>query len=181
MPKFLLSLCAFFSLAVALEAEIAEPEDYHGEPYRGEVPATLAGAEVVTSEEAFALWEEGAKFVDVLPYTYKPEKLPEGTVWHDRPHHSIEGAIWLPNVGYQELPESDAEYFTLGLEFVTEADKAAPLVLFCQEECWMSWNAAKRALEMGYENVSWYPDGVDGWAFEDYPLVEIKPWEAPKP
>jgi rhodanese-related sulfurtransferase len=39
----------------------------------------------------------------------------------------------------------------------------------------MSWNAAKRALEMGYSNVAWYPDGIDGWAFADLPLQESTP------
>ncbi len=40
----------------------------------------------------------------------------------------------------------------------------------------MSWNAAKRAISWGYANVIWFPDGTEGWAEADLPLVEGKPW-----
>ena len=36
-------------------------------------------------------------------------------------------------------------------------------MIYCQADCWMSWNAAKRALSYGYTNVAWYPDGTEGW------------------
>jgi rhodanese-related sulfurtransferase len=39
----------------------------------------------------------------------------------------------------------------------------------------MSWNAAKRALALGYKNVAWYPDGTDGWEAAGLPLQEAKP------
>ena len=39
----------------------------------------------------------------------------------------------------------------------------------------MSWNAAKRALALGYKNVAWYPDGTDGWEAAGLPLHEAKP------
>jgi rhodanese-related sulfurtransferase len=37
----------------------------------------------------------------------------------------------------------------------------------------MSWNAAKRALEIGYRNVLWFRDGTDAWQELGYPLVEV--------
>ena len=39
----------------------------------------------------------------------------------------------------------------------------------------MSWNAAKRALEYGYSDVTWFPDGTDGWALQDYPTETVLP------
>jgi rhodanese-related sulfurtransferase len=39
----------------------------------------------------------------------------------------------------------------------------------------MSWNAAKRALQTGYTNVIWYPEGTEGWSEENYPLEERRP------
>ena len=39
----------------------------------------------------------------------------------------------------------------------------------------MSWNAAKRALTYGYTNVSWFPDGTDGWQEIGLPVVDVKP------
>jgi PQQ-dependent catabolism-associated CXXCW motif protein len=35
--------------------------------------------------------------------------------------------------------------------------------VYCHERCWLSWNAAKRAIRYGYRNVYWFPDGIEGW------------------
>ena len=35
--------------------------------------------------------------------------------------------------------------------------------------------AAKRALEYGYTHVFWYPEGTDGWLFQDYPSERLEP------
>ena len=39
----------------------------------------------------------------------------------------------------------------------------------------MSWNAAKRAIAMGYVNVVWFPDGIDGWQEAGLPQEEARP------
>jgi PQQ-dependent catabolism-associated CXXCW motif protein len=52
-------------------------------------------------------------------------------------------------------------------------------VIYCLRDCWMSWNAAKRALAMGYSNVVWYPEGTDGWEEWGLPLQEIQPEPRP--
>ena len=39
----------------------------------------------------------------------------------------------------------------------------------------MSWNAAKRALAMGYANIAWYPAGTDGWSAAGLPLQKAAP------
>ncbi len=154
----------------------AEPEGYRLEAYRAPVPATLSGARVLDSAAAAELWRKGGvAFVDVLPRPPKPAGLPAGTVWRDQPHSSIPGAVWLPNVGFGALnPETDG-YFRAGLSAVTRGDVNAPLVIFCQRDCWMSWNAAKRALAYGYTNVSWFPTGVDGWGEAGLPLEAVEP------
>ncbi|WP_299402341.1 PQQ-dependent catabolism-associated CXXCW motif protein [uncultured Roseobacter sp.] len=155
---------------------VPEPADYRMDHYRNPVPATLAGATVVGPEGAHALWQEGkAGFIDVLPQPPKPANLPKGTIWRDKPRSSIPGAIWLPNVGYGAIADVTAEYFRAGLEKVTRGDASHPIVIFCLEDCWMSWNAAKRALEWGYTNVYWLPEGTDGWQLWDYPLERVTP------
>jgi PQQ-dependent catabolism-associated CXXCW motif protein len=55
----------------------------------------------------------------------------------------------------------------------TKGNTAHPIVLFCLRDCWMSWNAAKRALSYGYTAVSWFPDGSDGWTDLGRPLVRV--------
>ncbi|TNC46945.1 PQQ-dependent catabolism-associated CXXCW motif protein [Rubellimicrobium rubrum] len=153
-----------------------EPEGYRDAPYKGEVPAGLTGATTVDTDEAHRLWEEGQViFIDAMPRDVRPPDLPEGTIWRDRPRDSIPGAVWLPNVGYSKLPPEDEAYFRAGLATVTESDPSRPILFFCMEDCWMSWNAAKRATEMGYRSVYWYPGGTDGWAGAGHATEPVEP------
>ena len=143
--------------------------------FRSPVPATLRGAKVLTADQAADLWNSkaGAIFIDVYPQAPKPANLPPGTFWRDPAHRSIEGAHWLPNVGYGALSPAIDDYFRTRLESLTAGKKDAPLVFFCLRNCWMSWNAAKRALEAHYTDVIWFRDGTDGWQELGYPLVDV--------
>ncbi|MAU47974.1 MAG: rhodanese [Yangia sp.] len=161
---------------LAAMAQTPEPDSYRMEEYRAPVPATLAGATVVGPEEAHALWQAGeTAFIDVLPQAPRPPNLPEGTIWRDKPRESIPGATWLPNVGYGAIAEVTETYFRDGLAAATDGDLAHPVLFFCLEDCWMSWNAAKRALGFGYETVYWLPEGTDGWTLWDYPTERLIP------
>ena len=55
-------------------------------------------------------------------------------------------------------------------------------MVYCQADCWMSWNAAKRLLSYGYSNVAWYPEGTDGWERAGLPIAErsLQPGGSPK-
>lgn len=162
--------------AGTIRQTVEEPTAYREDEYRAPVPATLAGATVVSTAEAHALWESGgATFIDVLPKPPKPANLPEGTVWNEKPRISIERAIWLPNTGYGKLADVTLAYFRAGLDKATRGDMTKPLLFFCLPDCWMSWNAAKRALELGYGNVYWYPEGSEGWAAAGYPTKQLQP------
>jgi PQQ-dependent catabolism-associated CXXCW motif protein len=177
--RLAVSLVLIACAAAAGEGTPPEPAGYRGEPYRAPVPATLHGAQVLDDAGARRMWEDGtAAFVDAMPRPPKPA-LPEGTVWRDKPHPSIPGAIWLPNVGYDALDPDTLAYLRAGLAQATGGDRARPLVIFCKSECWMSWNAAKRAVEDGYARVFWYPEGVDGWAAAGGRLEPARPWSAP--
>jgi len=155
---------------------VPEPDRYRMDAYSAPVPDSLTGAQLIGAKEAHDLWQSGAAaFVDVMPRAPKPKNLPEGTLWHDRPRQSIPGALWLPNVGYGALGEETRDYFLAGLATATGGDKAHPVVIFCLAECWMSWNAAKRALEHGYERVYWMPGGTDVWGARGYPTDAVTP------
>lgn len=174
----LVQACCLIAVAVpaAFAQTVAEPCDYRITQYRAPVPSTLTGATVLGPEQAHDLWSTGnAAFIDVLPQAPKPPSLPEGTIWRDKPRYSIPGAIWLPNVGYGALAKVTADYFRSGLMQVTGGDRSHPVVFFCLEDCWMSWNAGKRAVSWGYSDVYWLPEGTNGWHLWDYPLEQIKP------
>ncbi|GLK66158.1 MULTISPECIES: PQQ-dependent catabolism-associated CXXCW motif protein [Paracoccus] len=158
-----------------LRAEVTGPQGFHGEPYRSETPATLAGARVIDAAEAMRLHGQGVPFIDVLPRTARPEGLPEGTLWNEPPHLSIPGAIWLYNTGYDRLAPAEEARLAQGLERLSGGDKAAPLVMFCKRDCWMSWNAAKRAVALGYQGIIWFPDGIEGWQEQGGELVPATP------
>jgi len=168
-----------WTAAVRAEQDVAEPDGYRTENYRAPVPATLAGGRVLTTAEAEALWRaKTAVFIDVVPRPPRPN-LPAGTVWRDKPRHNIPGSVWLPDTGYGELAGATEDYLRQGLVQATGGNKAAMLVVYCQADCWMSWNAAKRILSYGYANVAWYPEGTDGWQQADLPLEESQPIPRP--
>src|SRR3977135_4628965 len=173
----LIAATLVFTFALALPARAQEnapePEGYRTDNYRAPVPATLADARVLATEDAEAIWRAGAAtFIDVLPHLPKPQNLPLGTVWRDKPRLNIPGSIWLPDTGYGTLAAATEDYLRHGLERASGGNNAKLLVIYCQADCWMSWNAAKRALSYGYFNVAWYPDGTDGWQRADLPAED---------
>ncbi len=159
----------------------AEPAGFKNGNYRSVTPETLSAAQVLTNKTARALWEtKTAVFVDVLPRRSRPARLPEGTIFRIPKRMNIPGSVWLPNVGFGVIPPRVDAYYRANLHTLSGGDKTKPLVVYCLANCWMSWNAAKRALHYGYGNVYWYPEGTDGWAREDGPLelstpVPLKP------
>jgi PQQ-dependent catabolism-associated CXXCW motif protein len=175
------------SLGVALIAPIAagaddaapEPDSYRRSDYRAPTPASLKGARVLTTEEAAAMWRAGdAAFIDVLPQAPRPKNLPADVVWRDKPRFDIPGSLWLPDTGYGELAPVMLDYFRRGLDKAL-GGRSRPLVFYCLKDCWMSWNAAKRALVLGYANVAWYPEGADGWAEAGLPVEKRAPEPRP--
>jgi len=176
---------AFFVAAAAASAAPAdqnppEPAGYRLSDYRAPTPATLAGARVLTTEEAYDLWRNrAAAFVDALPAAPRPQGLKPEVVWRDKPRFDIPGGLWLPDTGYGELAPVMETYFEAGLRKATGGDMAKPLVFYCLRNCWMSWNAAKRAIAVGYRDVAWYPDGTDGWSEAGHPLESRKPEPRP--
>jgi PQQ-dependent catabolism-associated CXXCW motif protein len=180
MTQRLVILALIGCLAGAAGPAAPEPPGYRLEGYQAPTPSTLSGGRVLSTTEAFALWQDhGAAFVDVLPQVPRPAGLPPGTVWRAKPRLDIPGSLWLPDTGYGELAPVVQDYFERGLRQATNGDRARPLVIYCRDTCWHSWNAAKRALALGYTRVAWYREGTDGWAEAGHPL---EPREAePRP
>ena len=88
----------------------------------------------------------------------------------------VSGALALiPATALASDASVTERYLRDNLSRVTAGDRARLLVFYCLKDCWMSWNVAKRALQMGYDNVAWYPDGTDGWEFADLPLQNSTP------
>ncbi|WP_166142370.1 PQQ-dependent catabolism-associated CXXCW motif protein [Methylosinus sp. RM1] len=167
---------ALLAATAAAAETVPEPDGYRMSDFRAAVPATLRGARVIDTPQAFAIWrDKAAVFVDVLPRPPRPAGLPPDAVWRDKPRFDIPGSVWLPETGYGELAPAALHYFESGLARATAEDKSRPLVFYCLADCWMSWNAAKRALALGYSNVSWFSRGTDGWSAAGHPLELREP------
>jgi PQQ-dependent catabolism-associated CXXCW motif protein len=168
------------AFAVLLGAAAPEPSGYRTDDYRSPTPLTLRGATVISTETARALWEQRqAAFIDVLPQPPRPNGLPAGTLWRPKKRADIPGSVWLPDTGYGELAPVMDRYFARGLRQATAGDRKRIVVFYCQANCWMSWNAAKRALTLGYTRVDWFRAGTDGWARTGLPLELRQPLPRP--
>jgi PQQ-dependent catabolism-associated CXXCW motif protein len=158
-----------------------EPTGYHMDDYRSPTPATLQGAMVLSTDEARTHWENhDAVFIDVLPQVPRPIGLPASTIWREKPRQDVPGSVWLPDTGYGALAPAMEHYFEHGLEQASSGKRDRLIVFYCQANCWMSWNAAKRAIAMGYTHVAWYPDGTDGWTAAQLPLELRSPPQRPQ-
>lgn len=146
------------------------------ERYRAPVPADIPDAVTLDTAAAVQLHTQGeAIFIDVYPPKgLGPDPL-DGHWVITEERESIPDAVWLPEVGRGTLPPEALAYLERNLERLSKANKAAPLVFFCTADCWQSWNATRRATQIGYTNLYWYPLGSDGWLESGKTLSRVYP------
>jgi quinoprotein dehydrogenase-associated probable ABC transporter substrate-binding protein/PQQ-dependent catabolism-associated CXXCW motif protein len=169
--------------AAAAPGGVPEPEGYRTDRYRAPVPTTLKGATVLDTRalQALLAGPDRPVLVDVLPRQAKPKDRDASQLWIEPKREHIPGSAWLPNTGYGELGPDYRAYFERELARLTGGDKARPVVFYCDKNCWMSWNAAKRAMaELGYTRVHWYPDGAQGWKEAGLELAQAEPVPPPE-
>jgi PQQ-dependent catabolism-associated CXXCW motif protein len=149
---------------LTIGARPLEPQGYRMDDYRTPTPETVAGGVVLDTDAAYELWKSGsAVWIDVLPAPRRPANLPISALWMPVPHRDIADSLWLPDIGRGALSPELETYFRDHLEAATRGHRDTAIVFYCLVDCWMSWNAAKRAASWGYTRVYWYPDGTDGW------------------
>ncbi len=172
-----LTMALFLALSgIASGSGPAEPEGFWTGPTNAPVPQTLSGAKVIHTQALAALLKgktPGVVIVDVSNGPRRPDNLPASSVWLPVAHPAIPGAIWIPGAGLGDPPASVEHYFRARLAQATGHDLARPLVVYCHEKCWLSWNGAKRALQYGYRQVYWFPDGIEGWRSAGMPTSVV--------
>jgi PQQ-dependent catabolism-associated CXXCW motif protein len=173
----IVALCASFAAGVVARAQAPpppEPDGYRMEKYHAPTPATLKGATVVDTPQAFDLWtRKAAVFIDALTRPKRPADLAPEKPWIAEPRRDIPDSLWLADTGLGELSPVLQRYFEDGLARATGGDKSKPIVFYCRTNCWASWNAGKRAMTLGYTKIYWYPGGADAWEQAGHPL-EVK-------
>ena len=161
----------------------SQPENYFDDKgfrshrYRAPLPDTVPGGKVVRADEIRAIIDQyNPALIDVLAVTLRPEAIDFGISWlPDSPRLNIPGSVWLPNVGRADLEPYMLRFFSDHLVELTDGKLDNPILFYCIADCWMSWNASKRAAEWGYSNVYWFPEGTDGWEASGGELVETEP------
>jgi len=183
-PLFVLFITLFLTAACASD----DHRDVIEEPYRGlpyHAPTTLippVGVTKVSATQLEKLLSSGDKpiLIDVYGAIFREESLDFDGAWLvSSPRKNIPGSVWLPNVGKQELKIVVQEYFKNNLIGLTDDNKSKLLIIYCIEDCWMAWNAAKRAHEWGYTNVMWFREGIDGWKDINGLLEDSQPVNLP--
>jgi PQQ-dependent catabolism-associated CXXCW motif protein len=159
-----------------------EPDGFWTGPVNDPVPATIKGGKVIHTQDLAALLKKkgtDAVVVDVSNAPRKPDNLPPTTTWLPVPHPAIPGAIWIPGAGLGAPTPPIDQFFRQRLAAATGNDMQRPLILYCHEKCWLSWNGAKRAIQYGYRNVYWFPDGIEGWRKAKLPTAVVQPEATP--
>jgi PQQ-dependent catabolism-associated CXXCW motif protein len=132
--------------------------------YHGPTPRQIPGGKVVTTGELSAMRDRNpAPFlIDVLG----------GNV-----HRTIAGAFWMIGAGAGDMSPEEEKRFAAAIAGFAGGDKSRPLVFFCVDaECWLSYNAALRAIALGYTHVMWYRGGIAAWRQSGSPMAQSDPF-----
>jgi PQQ-dependent catabolism-associated CXXCW motif protein len=144
--------------------------------YRAPTPPSAPGA---TRLDRQALQRKIANkevlLIDVIAHVGAGYDPITGEWYVQQERRNIPGSVWLADVGGGHLTPVMARYFEENLEKLTGGDRSRAIVIYCQADCWMGWNAVKRAVGWGYKNVYWYPEGTDDWSKAGLPLEAAAP------
>lgn len=125
--------------------------ELHAGPMHAPTPASIPGGQVITTRglvELLGSTQARPLLFDVLG---GPERIP-GAV----------GAVPAAQAG--SFRDQTQQEFGGFLRQVTQGNPDTPLVFYClSSHCWMSYNAALRAVNLGYRNVLWYRGGIEAW------------------
>lgn len=132
--------------------------------YAGGTPRSIPGGRVVTAVELKAMIDGDRKpfLVDVLS---------------GPPHRSIPGSVWMHNGGLGDFDAAEEQRFLRTIALFTGTDRSRAIVFYCSSaECWLSYNAALRAIQAGYTSVLWFRGGIAAWQAAGFPTARTEPF-----
>lgn len=153
---------AFPSLAgAAPPARVAPTNEIRTTNYEGLTPTEIRGGRVIGTAELQQLMRSSRPvLVDVL----------------DDSRTSIPGAVLLTGAGMGTSTRDGLQRrFARKLASLTGGDLDRPVVVFClSQTCWLSHNAAVRAIAAGHRNVLWYRGGHNAWLEAGLPMEPVR-------
>ncbi len=117
----------------------------------GPTPTTIPGGLVISTEAFWTTLQQNQGGIAIFDVLGGQEILPGA--------YAASPAAAPGNFNDQTQQE-----FGQFLMQVTGGNKQVPVLFYCQSpHCWMSYNAALRAINMGYAQVLWYRGGIEAW------------------
>lgn len=147
-------------------------EGYRSTLYRSPTPTFHDQAHILEPSELVALQQQQP---DALLIDVYRNPLLRGHFTLQEEHKNIPNSLWLANCGDGALDEQWTAYCEDHLAQATAGNFAHPIVFYCRSDCWLGWNAIKRAHALGYNNLYWLRDGIDGWEQAGLPLELAQP------
>jgi PQQ-dependent catabolism-associated CXXCW motif protein len=156
--------------------KITVPDGFRMSYYRAATPDFVPGGTRVHTDEVKKMREAAdTVMIDVMGAARYLIEGFDGDWIVSKPRDNIKGGIWIPNVGHGTITPELEKYFKKELVRATKGDKNHKIMFYCVADCWMAWNAVKRAHSYGYTNIYWYPEGTDAWKKAGLPLVDGAP------
>lgn len=123
----------------------------HNGQMHGPTPASIPGGQLITTKGMVALVQGKQAPYFLFDVLGGPEMLPNAMP-----------AAWASQPG--AFNDQIQLQFSQMLAQGTQGRKDFPLIFYClSNQCWMSYNAALRAINAGYTNVLWYRGGLEAW------------------
>ncbi|MGE0719678.1 MAG: rhodanese-like domain-containing protein, partial [Alphaproteobacteria bacterium] len=124
----------------------------HRGPPHGATPTSIPGAKLIdTLGLVSMLGHQPPVPVVILDALGAPIGLPNAVP-----------AAWA--AGGNSFQDQTQQQLGQMLGQVTRGNRSIPVVVYCADpNCWMSYNVALRAAQLGYQNVLWYRGGLWAW------------------
>ncbi len=128
----------------------------------GPTPTSIPGGKVIATRQLSEMLQRGQDNVLLLHAYGAPEHLPGAQ------------AVAPASQGGRFDDQVQRE-FGQYLRQASGGDTSRMLVVYCAgPQCWGSYNAALRAIHMGFRNVYWYRGGIEAWGQAGLPLQDAQ-------
>ena len=140
--------------------------ELHSGAMHGPTPTQIPGGRVIATQELAALLTSGRPVL-LLDVLGGQQMLPG----------AVTGIGAAPGGSFNDQIQQGFSQYLYG---ATRGQTNFPIVTYCASpQCWMSYNAALRAIRAGFTNVAWYRGGVEAWSAAGYPLMSAGAPPAP--
>ncbi len=146
----------------ATDKGVAATTSFRRSNFHAVTPTSIPGGRVIRTLDLKKLLDTGAAVtvVDVLD---------------SQNRSTVPGAAWLPEGGKTFAGAAERSRFETALQALTANDKSRAVVFLCTGfDCWLSYNAALAAIELGYKDVLWYRGGTHAWLGANLELARPK-------